>query len=99
AAAGSVVEFLCCQGFSASQQTVSRAWRPMTAIKESCRAVMVDDDEDFHFLTCRAFNRASPGEWTLDDFLGPEEAMKQITGAPPQAVLMDIAMPGLSGID
>ena len=60
------------------------------------RIALVDDDEG----VCAAIQQMVRSEnWTLECYSDGYQAMRHIPFAPPDIVLMDIRMPGLSGIE
>lgn len=59
---------------------------------------LVDDDPSIHVAMTHVFKNLAK-EWTLDSYLNSREAITQITRTPPHAVLMDIAMPDMTGIE
>jgi DNA-binding NarL/FixJ family response regulator len=62
------------------------------------RIALVDDDQSVHQAMHCVF-RELAGEWRLDSYLDGYQALRHIPSEPPRAVLMDILMPGLSGIE
>jgi DNA-binding NarL/FixJ family response regulator len=62
------------------------------------RIALVDDEESVHQLMRRIFEKHVP-DWTLHSYLDGRAALRQIPESPPDAVLMDIAMPGGTGIE
>ena len=65
---------------------------------ESLRVALVDDEEGVHQLVSGVFQKYAR-QWTLDSFLDPVRALTQIPRYPPQAVIMDIKMAGMTGIE
>jgi DNA-binding NarL/FixJ family response regulator len=62
------------------------------------RIALVDDEESMHQLVGNIFKKHAPG-WVLESYPDCKKALKQIPQAPPHAVLMDISMPGGTGIE
>lgn len=62
------------------------------------RVALVDDEIGMHQLLRRIFSKYSP-RWTLDSYADGRKALVQIPKFPPNIVLMDISMPGISGIE
>jgi CheY-like chemotaxis protein len=62
--------------------------------------LMVDDEPDAQELFCQKFRREiRSGQFSFDFALSGEEALRTIEARPPAAVLSDINMPGMSGVD
>jgi DNA-binding NarL/FixJ family response regulator len=62
------------------------------------RIALVDDEESVHQLVRRIFEKHRP-EWTLDGYIDGRNALAKIPHSPPDAVVMDISMPGLPGVE
>ena len=62
------------------------------------RVAIVDDDNDIRAHLAVLISRA-PGIKLTGQYASAEEALEQIPRRPPDVVLMDIQLPGLSGID
>jgi DNA-binding NarL/FixJ family response regulator len=62
------------------------------------RVALVDDDSSVHLAIGKTF-RAMAKAWTLESYLDSEEAARAIAASPPDVVILDIYMPGLSGIE
>lgn len=67
-------------------------------LSQPARVVLVDDEESVHQLFERVFKRHAPA-WSLDGYYDAAVALERILRRPPDAVVMDIAMPGISGIE
>src|SRR4051794_22229497 len=65
---------------------------------QTIRIALVDDDQSVH-LAIRQIFKVRASDWTLDSYLDGHHALENIPRALPQAVLMDISMPGITGID
>jgi len=65
---------------------------------QPARVALVDDEESVHQLVRNIFKKHAP-DWVLDSYTESRKALKQIPQSPPDVVLMDIAMPGGTGID
>ena len=65
---------------------------------ERVRIALVDDEESVHSLVQKIFNKHAP-DWILESHRDGPDALKQISKSPPSAVLMDIALPGCTGIE
>jgi DNA-binding NarL/FixJ family response regulator len=61
------------------------------------RVVLVDDDESVHLSVANILG--SQSGWLLEYFASGPEALSRIPENPPNLVLMDIVMPGPSGIE
>ncbi|MEK7675368.1 MAG: response regulator transcription factor, partial [Verrucomicrobiota bacterium] len=59
---------------------------------------VVDDEVSVHAALRNGLQSLVP-EWTMESHLKPLEAIQKICSHPPEAVLMDLLMPQLSGID
>ena len=68
------------------------------ALKRPLRVAVVDDEESVHAALLSALQSLAP-EWTLESHLNPVEAIQKICSHPTEAVLMDLWMPELSGIE
>ena len=62
------------------------------------RIALVDDEESMHRLLQRIFKKHAP-EWILDSYPDARQALRQIPTLLPDAVLMDLNMPDLTGIE
>lgn len=65
---------------------------------QAIRIALVDDDQSIHLAMRQIFKRWA-ADWTLDSYLDGKEAITSIPRQQPHAVLMDISMPGITGID
>jgi DNA-binding NarL/FixJ family response regulator len=72
-------------------RVVRRKERPL-------RITLVDDDEGVH-LVVREMLADAPKGWRVEKCLNGCEALDRIPAVPPDVVLMDIMMPGPSGIE
>jgi DNA-binding NarL/FixJ family response regulator len=71
--------------------------QPAPAVKPF-RIALVDDDPSIHVAMRQTFRALAAG-WTLESYLDGNQAVDCITQIPPRAVLMDITMPEISGIE
>ncbi len=62
------------------------------------RIAVVDDDETVHASVRLMLARLRP-TWTVDCYLSGQDAIEGLAQRLPDVVLMDIRMPGMSGID
>lgn len=62
------------------------------------RIALVDDDLSIHIAMRQIFKTWASG-WKLDSYQSGQQALKRIPEAPPNAVLMDISMPEITGIE
>lgn len=62
------------------------------------RIVIVDDEADLVWSTLRLLQSSRPGV-EFEGFTEPEAALARIQQAPPDALLTDIRMPGMSGLE
>ena len=62
------------------------------------RVALVDDEAGIHQLLSGIF-RKHASQWILDGYHDATNALNHIPKAPPQAVIMDILMPGIQGIE
>jgi DNA-binding NarL/FixJ family response regulator len=62
------------------------------------RIALVDDDQSVHQAMHCAFKELAR-DWRLESYMDGYEALHQICSSPPNAILMDIVMPGISGIE
>ncbi len=79
----------------------SGARRTRTAPRASPRPVriaLVGGEENAHCAVRRTFATLAP-DWNLESHLQPRPAVEHLAQHPPDAALMDIRMPELSGID
>ncbi len=67
-------------------------------LKRPIRVAVVDDDASVHAALRNALQSLAP-EWTMESHLKPVEAIQKICSHPPEAVLMDLWMPGMFGTD
>ncbi len=58
----------------------------------------MDDDESAHWAVRAIFEELAKG-WVLENYRSPGDALRRIPHPAPDVVLMDIWMPGLSGIE
>ena len=65
---------------------------------EPVRIALVDDDPIIHAATRHAFKSLAT-DWTLESYFDGNRAITGITRSPPRAVLMDITMPEMNGIE
>jgi CheY-like chemotaxis protein len=65
---------------------------------QAIRIALVDDDQSIHLAMRQIFKRWA-ADWTLDSYMDGKEAINSIPRMQPHAVLMDISMPGITGID
>ncbi|MEW5764724.1 MAG: response regulator [Acidobacteriota bacterium] len=65
---------------------------PMTSDK---RVLVVDDEEDVVYFLCTALEDAG---FQTDSASSVDEALRKIAEAPPDAISLDMVMPGKSGI-
>lgn len=73
----------------------SASSRP-TVVKSRLRVMMVDDEESLVWSLARHLDRMRP-EWSFEGFTKPLLAIEQIRIAPPDVLITDIRMPGMSG--
>jgi DNA-binding NarL/FixJ family response regulator len=62
------------------------------------RIALVDDDQSVHQAMHCIFRELAK-DWMLDSYLDGQQALQSMRSAQPQAILMDILMPGISGIE
>jgi DNA-binding NarL/FixJ family response regulator len=79
------------------REKVRPASPPPAPPGEPVRVTLVDDDESVHVALAGVLNPKSG--WTLDYCSSGLEALTRVQANPPALVLMDIVMPGLSGIE
>ena len=65
---------------------------------QAIHIALVDDDPSIHAAMRQTF-KALAADWTLDSYLDGNRAIDCITQVPPRAVLMDITMPEMTGIE
>ena len=65
---------------------------------QAVRVALVDDEESIHQLMGRMLMSIEPA-WLLECYLEANQALEQIPCSRPDVVIMDIAMPGLDGIE
>ena len=68
------------------------------APSDAVRVALVDDEPLIHTAVRHSFQALAP-EWTLDDYMSGKEAVDGISKKPPRAVLMDVSMPEMTGIE
>lgn len=61
------------------------------------RVLIVDDDPAFVGLLTKAFEMSS--EYQISSFNDPRTALEKIENDMPDAILLDVRMPGITGID
>jgi CheY-like chemotaxis protein len=61
----------------------------------SRRLLLVDDDDGVRFVARSALERV--GGWTVTAVSSGAEAISEAITAPPDAILLDVMMPGLDG--
>ena len=66
--------------------------------KEPIKVAIIDDDEDYRSLMARALDQ-SPELESVGSFSGGEEALKGIPSSASEVVLIDVRMPGMSGME
>ena len=59
------------------------------------RLLLVDDDDGVRFVARSALERV--GGWTVTAVSSGADAIDEATTAPPDAILLDVMMPGLDG--
>lgn len=64
---------------------------------EQIRVGLVDDEQSTHQFLRDVFKRLTR-KWTLDSYFDGRNALCQIPQSPPDVILMDMRMPGMSGI-
>lgn len=81
-------------------QQAKRSAQKRTAGEEASpvRIALVDDDQSIHQAMHCLFKELAK-DWRLDCYLDGQHALQSMRSLPPQAVLMDILMPGISGIE
>ena len=75
---------------------VTRNNRPTAPTR--MRVALVDDEDSMHQLLQKILNKHAKS-WVMDSYRDGRKALKLIPQSPPNAVLMDIAMPGITGIE
>jgi len=88
---------------SDTKTTDARHWTAFAAGSQNqaslpVRIVLVDDEPSVHQLMRNIFKRHAP-DWMLESYLESQKALREIPPSPPDAVIMDIAMPGGTGIE
>ena len=73
-------------------------WGNSAHVHSPLRVALVDDDLGVHDAMHRAFATAAP-RWTLECHLSGTHALDRFQQAPPDAVLMGITMPDMTGIE
>jgi CheY-like chemotaxis protein len=61
----------------------------------SRRLLLVDDDDGVRFVARSALERV--GGWTVTAVSSGDEAIAEAVASPPDAILLDVMMPGLDG--
>lgn len=64
----------------------------------SCRVVYVDDQEDIVWSTTRLLARNCP-ELEVESFTDPKQALDAVTQNPPDILVTDLRMEGMSGLE
>ena len=59
------------------------------------RILVIDDDDDVRLLATMSLSRV--GRFTVDDADSGETGVAAATAAPPDAILLDVMMPGTDG--
>ncbi len=72
--------------------------RQLTPAVGPFRVALVDDDPIAHAAMRHVFRTLATG-WTLESYMDGNQAIDRITQSPPRAVLMDITMPKMDGIE
>ncbi|RPI30507.1 MAG: DNA-binding response regulator [Chloroflexota bacterium] len=62
------------------------------------RVLLVDDSQEFLQATSR-FLSSAPGISVVGEFLSAVNALEEAEGLQPDLVLMDLAMPGINGLE
>lgn len=73
--------------------------RPSDEHKSAFRVrhvLVVDDDADINRLLC---TRLSARGYSVDSASSGEEALERIAARPPDLIILDVAMPGIGGLD
>ena len=65
---------------------------------QAIHIALVDDDPSIHAAMRQTF-KVLAADWTLDSYLDGNRAIDCIKQVPPRAVLMDITMPEMTGIE
>jgi DNA-binding NarL/FixJ family response regulator len=65
---------------------------------QTIHIALVDDDPSIHAAMRQTF-KVLASDWTLDSYLDGNLAIDRIKQVPPRAVLMDITMPEMTGIE
>jgi DNA-binding NarL/FixJ family response regulator len=74
------------------------AEKNFTAGPPVIRVALVDDDLSIHVAMRQIFKTWAVG-WKLDSYHDGHQALRRIAQTPPNAVLMDISMPHITGIE
>jgi len=69
-----------------------------SASGQPVRIALIDDDPSIH-LAMRQIFKTLVANWKLDSYLDGKQALDHIAKTPPHAVLMDISMPEITGIE
>jgi len=83
---------------SAAVDTKLAGQRQPTPSSQAIHIALVDDDPIIHAAMRQTF-KAFAADWTLDSYLDGNQAIDRIIKAPPRAVLMDITMLEMTGIE
>lgn len=70
----------------------------ITSVFDKIRIALVDDEPVVHAAIKQTFRNHAP-QWTLDCYSSGREAVPQIIQTPPHAVMMDVSMPEMTGIE
>ena len=76
----------------------SKADHQPAPVTQAMRVVLVDDDPSVHAAMRQTFESLGSG-WKLESYLDGNQAISRIAQSPPCAVLMDITMPEITGIE
>jgi DNA-binding NarL/FixJ family response regulator len=68
------------------------------SVTGALRIAVVDDDESTHASVRAALTELRP-KWRVDSYLSGEASLEGLAERRPHVVLMDIRMPGMSGLD
>ncbi|WP_164008202.1 hybrid sensor histidine kinase/response regulator [Pyxidicoccus trucidator] len=64
----------------------------------SLRVLLVDDSPSDRLAVRRALERDMESDWALETVTSAEEALARISAAPPDVVLVDYHLPGMTGV-